>query len=107
MVQISAREIARRVLAPVAAQLDQSGEFPTAQLRALAALGLMGINVPAQYGGAEAGPVAYSLALQEIAAACASTAVTMAVTNMVAEVIARYGSEEQKRQHVPSLCSGE
>jgi len=107
MVQLSAREIAKRVLAPVAAQLDSSSEFPAAQLRALAALGLMGINVPGQYGGSEAGPIAYSLALQEIAAACASTAVTMAVTNMVAEVIARYGSEEQKLLHVPRLCSGE
>ena len=107
MVQVSAREIARRVLAPVAAQLDRSGEFPAAQLRSLAALGLMGINVPAHYGGAEAGPVAYSLALQEVAAACASTAVTMAVTNMVAEVIARYGNEEQKRRHLPRLCSGD
>lgn len=51
--------------------------------------------------------VAYSLAMQEVASACASTAVTMAVTNMVAEVITRFGSDAQKLRHVPKLCSGE
>jgi alkylation response protein AidB-like acyl-CoA dehydrogenase len=107
LVQASAREVARRVLAPVAAELDRSGEFPEAPLRELAALGLMGVNVPARFGGAEAGVVAYSLALQEIAAACASTAVTMAVTNMVAEVIAHFGSDAQRAAYLPKLCSGE
>jgi alkylation response protein AidB-like acyl-CoA dehydrogenase len=107
LVQASAREAARRVLAPIAVDLDRSGAFPVAALAELAALGLMGVNVPARYGGAEAGVVAYSLALQEVAAACASTAVTMAVTNMVAEVITRFGSEAQRQAYVPKLCSGE
>ena len=67
LVQASAREIARRTLAPIAAELDRSGEFPEAPLRELARLGLMGVNVPARYGGAEAGVVAYSLALRSTA----------------------------------------
>jgi alkylation response protein AidB-like acyl-CoA dehydrogenase len=67
---------------------------------------MMGVNVPEAYGGAAAGVVAYSLAMQEVARACASTAVIMSVTNMVAEVITRFGSEEQRVRHVPKLCSG-
>jgi len=66
----------------------------------------MGVNVPASLGGAEAGPVAYALAMMEIARGCASTAVTMAVTNMVAEIITRFGSERQRTRHVPRLTAG-
>ena len=107
LVQQTARDLARRVLAPIAAALDREGRFPEQALGELARAGLMGVNVPEQYGGAGAGVVAYSLALQEIAAACASTAVTMAVTNMVAEVIAAFGSDAQRQSYVPRLCSGE
>ncbi|HEX6241947.1 MAG TPA: acyl-CoA dehydrogenase family protein [Polyangiales bacterium] len=107
LVRDAAHELAKRVLSPVAAQLDREGRFPQAELAQLASAGLMGVNVPERYGGAAAGVVAYSLALQEIAAACASTAVTMAVTNMVAEVIARFGTEEQRQRYVPRLTSGE
>lgn len=106
LVQHNAREVARRVLVPCAAQLDRDGTFPEAQLAELARAGLMGVNISEQYGGSEAGVVAYSLALQEIAAACASTAVTMAVTNMVAEVIAAFGSDAQRARYLPRLCSG-
>jgi len=67
----------------------------------------MGLNISADYGGSEAGVVAFSVAITEIAKACASTAVTMSVTNMVAEVIQAIGSEEQKQTYLPKLCSGE
>jgi len=103
----TAREYAERVVKPAARALDQEERFPSEILRGLADLGLMGVNVPASLGGAEAGVVAYSLAMMEIARACASTAVTMSVTNMVAEVIARFGNEEQRATYVPRLCSGE
>lgn len=66
----------------------------------------MGVNVPEEYSGAEAGAIAYVLALMEIAQGCASTAVTMSVTNMVAETICRFGSAEQKRRYVPEIASG-
>src|SRR3954471_14094206 len=107
LVQRTARDYAERVIKPVAAELDREGRFPFEILKGLAELGLMGVNVPAALGGAEAGVVAYSLAMMEIARACASTAVTMAVTNMVAEVIARFGTEEQRSAYVPRLTSGE
>ena len=107
LVRESAREVARRVLVPVAAELDRTGRFPSAELTELARAGLMGVNVSEHYGGSAAGVVAYSLALQEVAAVCASSAVTMAVTNMVAEVIAHFGSEAQRARYLPGLCSGQ
>lgn len=103
----TARDFAERVIRPVAGDLDRDERFPADILSQLASLGLMGVNVPAALGGAEAGAVAYALAMMEIARACASTAVTMAVTNMVAEVITAFGTEEQRARHVPKLVSGE
>jgi len=107
LVARTARDYAERVIRPVAADLDRDKDIPREILRGLAELGLMGVNVPAALGGAEAGVVAYSLAMMEIARACASTAVTMSVTNMVAEVIARFGSEAQRERYVPRICAGE
>ena len=103
----TARQFAEQHLAPKAARRDAESLFPTEELRALAQLGLLGVNVPESLGGAQAGVVAYSLALSEIAAADASVSVAMAVTNMVAEVICSYGSPEQQQTWVPKLCSGE
>lgn len=103
----TARDYAERVIRPVAAELDREERFPREILAGLAELGLMGVNIPEPLGGAEAGVVAYSLAMMEISRACASTAVTMAVTNMVAEVIARFGTEEQRSRFVPRLTSGQ
>ena len=103
----TAREFATATLAPRAAERDRESLFPEAELHQLGALGLLGVNVPDELGGAQAGAVSYSLALTEIAAADASVAVAMAVTNMVAELIVAFGSDEQKRHYVPRLCSGE
>ncbi len=101
------RDFADKHIKPVAAQLDERREFPYDNLKRMADLGLMGMNIPAKYGGSEVGVVAYSLAITEIAKACASHAVTTSVTNMVAEVICEFGSESLKAEHVPKLCGGE
>ncbi len=106
LVQRTARDVAERVLAPKAAARDVSGEFPLAEMRQLAQLGLLGVNVPEELGGGGAGVVAYSLALQELARADASVAVTVSVTNMVAELIAKYGTPEQTKRWVPPLVGG-
>jgi alkylation response protein AidB-like acyl-CoA dehydrogenase len=106
-VRDTARRAARELLAPEAARNDAEERFPEQTLRALGRLGLMGINVPAEYGGAEAGAVAYALAVRELAQGCAGTTVALMVTNMVAETIARFGSEAQKRRYLPSICGGE
>ena len=95
MIQDTARNFAKSELEPVAAKLDETDDRPIflKNLKKLAELGLMGINVKGEYGGSEAGVVAFSLAVTEIARACASTAVTMSVNNMVCEVIQAIGSE--------------
>src|SRR5262249_55716403 len=94
-------------IAPAAARHDREERIPSELITEMAEVGLMGINVPAQFGGAEAGAVAYALAMMEIAAACASTAVVMAVTNMWAALISRFGSPQQKETSVRKLVSGE
>lgn len=109
LIQDTARKFAMSELEPVAAKLDQEGDRATylKNLRRLAELGLMGINVRSEYGGSEAGVVAFSVAVTEIARACASTAVTMSVNNMVCEVVQSVGSEEQRQAYIPKICSGE
>src|SRR5271170_5364894 len=107
LVQQTARDYATRVIQPQAADVDKHERFPREILKGLGELGLLGVNVPEAYGGAAAGAVSYALAMQEVARACASTAVTMAVTNMVGEVIAKFGTEAQRRAYNPKLASGE
>jgi len=109
LIQDTARDFARAELEPVAAKLDQEKDRETLlkNLKKLAELGFMGLNIKEQYGGAEAGTVAFSVAMTEIARACASTAVTVSVNNMVCEVIQSVGSEEQKSTYIPKICSGE
>src|SRR5262249_43760872 len=107
MVQAAARDYATRVILPEAASIDREERFPRDILKGLADLGLMAVTGPEELGGAGAGEIAYALAMQEVARACASTAVTMAVTNMVGEVIATFGNDEQKTKYNPKLASGE
>lgn len=102
----TAREFVEREVMPLAAELDRTEAFPKKTLKGLADLGLMGVNVSSAYGGAEAGVVAYALAMMEVARGCASTAVTMAVTNMVGEVIEKFGTDAQKEKFIPQLTSG-
>ncbi len=109
LIQDTARDFAKSELEPVAAKLDATKDRPTllANLKKLGELGFMGLNIKEEYGGSEAGVVAFSVAMTEIARACASTAVTVSVNNMVCEVIQAIGSEEQKRAYIPKICSGE
>jgi alkylation response protein AidB-like acyl-CoA dehydrogenase len=103
----TARDVAEKVLAPGAAAREEARTFPTAELRELGRLGLLGIAVPEALGGSEAGVVAVSLVMQELARADASIAVAVSVTNMVAELISKVGTAEQARAWVPRLVSGE
>lgn len=109
LIQQTAREFAVAELAPVAAELDQGADRDVffANLRKLSELGFMGLNVKEQYGGAGTGVVAFSIALTEIARACASTAVTTSVNNMVCEVIQAVGTAAQKERYISKICSGE
>ena len=107
LIQRTAREFAERRLAPLAAARDRDGTFPLAELRELGQLGLLGVNVPDELGGAGAGIIAYVLALQELARVDASVAVAVSVTNMVAELIAAVGTPAQRTTYVPGLVGGE
>jgi butyryl-CoA dehydrogenase len=108
-IQDTARRFSADELLPVAEQLDLGAgrELLLGNLKKLAELGFMGLNISADYGGTEAGSVAFSVALTELGRGCASTAVTVSVTNMVAEVIQACGSDQQKHNYLPKLCSGE
>lgn len=106
MVRDVARDFAVRTLAPNARLHEREERIPPATLEALGELGLLAVNVDEELGGSGAGVVAYSAAMTEIAKGCAATAVTMAVTNMVGEVIAKFGSDEQRKRYCPWLASG-
>lgn len=104
----TARDFARDHLLPVAAELDEKGEFPTAQVAGLAELGFMGLVVPTEYEGAGMSALDYAIALEEISAGCASCGVIMSVNNsLVCDPIMRFGTEEQKREWLPPLATGQ
>jgi alkylation response protein AidB-like acyl-CoA dehydrogenase len=103
MIQDTARRFAETELSPVAAILEDANERPTylKNLKKLAEIGFMGLNISADYGGSEAGVIPFSLALTEIGRACASTAVAMSVNNLVGEVVQSIGTEDQKKKIYP------
>ena len=107
MLQDAARRIAQDVIAPSAEHFDRSGEFPLDNIRLLGESGLMGIEVPAQYGGAGMDPVAYVLAVVEIAAGDAAHSTIMSVNNsLFCAGILKHGSEEQKQLYVRAVAEG-
>ena len=106
MVRLMARDFAGKELEPSAALREKDGVFPLDVIRKMGGLGLLGMMVPSAYGGSDAGAVSYCLALQEIAAACASTAVTMSVANLSTEPLLKFGDEGQKQRYLVPLASG-
>ena len=108
MIRAMVRDFARETLLPTASERDKTGEFPRENLKQMGELGLMGMNVPPEYRGAGVDTVSYSLALQEISCACASTAVIMAVHNSVAcGPIYLFGSDYLKETYLKPLAAGE
>ena len=107
LIRDTARSYARERVAPGARERDRNETFPADLYKEMGQLGLLGVNIPASLGGAEAGVVSYSLSIMEIAAACAATSVGMAVTNMCAELINQFGTDAQRQKYVTRLVSGE
>jgi alkylation response protein AidB-like acyl-CoA dehydrogenase len=100
-------EFGLREIVPVAHELDENEEYPRATLAKMAELGLMGLIVPEEYGGAGASTLDYVLAIEETSWADASHSVVMSVNNsLVCEPILRFGTEEQKRRFLPPLARG-
>lgn len=107
MIQTMVRDFARDVLLPTAAERDITREFPAENIKQMGELGLMGMNVPPEYNGAGVDTVSYSVALQEVAYACAATAVIMSVHNSVAcGPIYLFGSDYLKEHYLKALAAG-
>jgi len=107
-IQAIARDFAQKRITPVAAELDAKGEFPLENIREMGQLGLMGIEVPEAYGGAGMDPIAYVLAMIEIAAADAATSTIMSVNNsLFCNSILLHGDEEQKHKYVRAIAAGQ
>ncbi|MFH1681643.1 MAG: acyl-CoA dehydrogenase family protein, partial [Candidatus Eisenbacteria bacterium] len=102
------REFARKEIAPIAAEIDRSGEFPRETIRKLGELGLMGIPFPEEYGGAGLDYMSYALVVEEIAKVDASHAITLLThTSNSLSPIWDFGSEEQKKKYIPQCARGE
>src|SRR5919199_4728964 len=103
-----AREFAHNEIAPIAARIDERGEFPRETVKKMGELGLMGIEVPPEYGGAGLDTICYVLAIEEISKVDASHGVIMSVNNsLVCYGLARFGTEEQKVKFLTPLASGQ
>jgi len=108
MIHKMVREFAEKEVGPIAAELDEKGEFPTKTLEKMAKLGLLGIFIPAEYGGAALDTISYVTVIEEISRKCASTGVITSVHNsLVSYPIMKYGTEEQKKKYLPILAKGE
>ena len=108
MIRDMARDFAREKLLPNAARWDRAHEFPAEAVAEMGALGLMGMLVPEEWGGAAADNVAYALALEEVAAGDGSCSTIMSVHNSVGCMpILRFGTEEQKQRFLGPLARGE
>src|SRR5438132_8995878 len=102
------REFAQSIVKDQAAEVDRDHRFPAESVAAAAELDLMGMLVPSEYGGAGLDHLGFTICIEELAQACASTAVIVDVHNSVAtEPIVLFGSEKQKREWLPRLASGE
>jgi alkylation response protein AidB-like acyl-CoA dehydrogenase len=108
MIQQAVREFAQGVVAPSAKARDLEHRFPREEFRQAAELGFAGTLIPEEFGGSELGCIGQMLVVEEISRACASMGVTLAVHNGLATgPIVHFGTEEQKRELLPKLASGE
>jgi alkylation response protein AidB-like acyl-CoA dehydrogenase len=107
MIQDVARRIAQERIAPSAEHHDATGEFPMANMKVLGENGLMGVEVPAEYGGAGMDPISYVLAMIEVAAADAAHSTIMSVNNsLFCNGILKFGTEAQKQLYVRAIAEG-
>lgn len=108
MIRQAARDFAQKEIAPVAAEFDETGDFPSGTIRKMGAMGFMGIEVPEEYGGAGMDTLAYVLALEEICKADAAHGTIMSVNNsLFCFGILKFGTEAQKQKYLRGVASGE
>lgn len=102
------REFAEKEVKPLAAEIDEQERFPQETVEKMAKLGIFGIPVPKQYGGAGGDNIMYSIAVEELSRCCATTGVVVSAhTSLCMSPILQFGTEEQKMKYLPKLASGE
>ncbi len=108
MIQDTARKFAEAELKPIAEEIDRTMEYPVEMFKKMGEIGFMGLTVPAEYGGTGTDTISYSITIEELSRACASTGLGVAAHNSLAcGPIIILGSEEQKQKYLPELASGE
>ena len=108
MVRKMVRDFAQKEVAPIAAEIDEKGKVPFENIKKMAQLGLLGLTVSEKYDGGGADAISYVIAIEELAKACASTAIFVAVQNsLVCAGIEKFGTEEQKEEFLKPLARGE
>jgi len=106
--QKSMRDFVEKEIRPLARETDAQGRFPWETIRKMAAMGMLGLPVPEEYGGAGADYLSYAIAVEEVSRACGSTGITMAAhTSLGSMPFVYFGTEEQKRKYLVPLARGE
>lgn len=101
------RDFAENEVKPIAAEVDEKEEFPIENVKRMGHLGIMGIPIPSEYGGAGGDNVMYSMAVEELSRVCGTTGVIVSAhTSLCVAPIYEFGNEEQKKRFLPDLCSG-
>ncbi|MBR1798372.1 MAG: acyl-CoA dehydrogenase [Bacteroidales bacterium] len=102
------REFAEKEVKPLAAEIDEEERFPVETVKKMGKIGLMGIPIPTQYGGAGGTNIMYGMAVEELSRHCATTGVVLSAhTSLCCAPILEHGTEEQKMKYLPKLASGE
>ena len=107
MIQQMVRDFAQNEIEPIVAEYEAEGRFPEEVIKGLGDLGILGMTVPKEYGGDGSDTVAYTVAVEEISRACASTGIAVSVNNSLAcYPLLTFGTEEQKQEHLVPIASG-
>ena len=102
------RSFAETEVKPLAAEIDETEQYPRGTVEKMAKNGMLGINIPAEYGGAGADSISYVIAIEELAKVCATTAIIMSAhTSLCCGPILAFGTEEQKQKYLVPLAKGE
>ncbi|MDP3046555.1 MAG: acyl-CoA dehydrogenase family protein, partial [Chloroflexota bacterium] len=108
MIRDMVRDFAQKEIAPIAAEMDKTEEFPWPVVRKMGKLGLLGLPIPEKYGGAGADTVSYAIAVEEVSRASGSLGITLAAhCSLGSSPIYLFGTEEQKHAFLPPLASGQ
>lgn len=108
MIRDMLRDFTEEKIKPLAEETDKESKFPQEIVKELGKLGIMGINIPPEYGGSGADGVSYAIAVEEISRGCASTGIIVSVNNSLAcYPLLAYGTEEQKKKYLTPLASGQ